>query len=238
MQLRECISIIWSPGKAALLDWKFAMQLRITRGFCNYSEAPPFHLLRVWDITVERVLEMSERVTYSRVSHCSKSCSRSLQSLSCQAHAPLHISALEISAAVLLLSGSWNLVDTPQLSRSPSHTSPLLTRTHPCSPYLSSPYLSSLRTPYLSSVAPHTLPLLSRKAEPRVATPRGETQCCAASRSAEPRVATLRRESQRRASSHNAVPGDAMPRRESPHRESRLAGPRAGETHSHFPAAF
>jgi hypothetical protein len=154
------------------------MQLRITRGFCNYSEAPPFHLLRVWDITVERVLEMSERVTYSRVSH-------SLQSLSCQAHAPSHISVLEISAAVLLLSGSRNLVDTPQLSRSPSHTSPLLTRAHP-----RSPYLSSLRTPYLSSVAPHTLPLLSRNAEPRVATLRRALQCRAGRRNAAPRVAS------------------------------------------------
>jgi hypothetical protein len=168
------------------------MQLRrcITQGFCNYSEAPPFHLLRVWDITVERVLEMSERVTYSRVSHCSKSCSRPLQSLSCQAHAPSHISALEISAAVLLLSGSRNLFDTPQLSRSPSQTSPLLTRAHPRSPYLSSPYLSSLCTPYLSLVAPHTLPLLSRNVVPQGTTPRVETQRSAASRNAEPRVAT------------------------------------------------
>jgi hypothetical protein len=171
------------------------MQLRITRGFCNYSEAPPFHLLRVWDITVERVLEMSERVTYSRVSHCSKSCSRSLQSLSCQAHAPSHISVLEISAAVLLLSGSRNLVDTPQLSRSPSHTSPLLTHAHPRSPYLSSPYLSTLRTPCLSSVA----------------TPSRESQCREGRRNAAPRVAALSLESQRRAGKRNAAPRVASP---------------------------
>jgi hypothetical protein len=196
MQLRECISIICSPGEGALLDWKFAMQLCrcITRGFCNYSEAPPFHLLRVWDITVERVLEMSERVTYSRVSHCSKSCSRSLQSLSCQALAPSHIPALEISVAVLLLSGSrW-------------HTSALeISLAHLASPHARTP---SLTLPLLTS---HTLPLLSRSAH--LASPQSQRR--AASRNAEPGDTTPSRETQRREGRCNAMPRVAAPSRES-----------------------
>jgi hypothetical protein len=147
------------------------------------------------------------------VSHCSKNCSRSLQSLSCQGHAPSHISALEISAAVLLLSGSRDLVEI-------THTSPLLTRAHPRA--LTLPVLT------LPLLAPHTLPLLSRSAhlaadlririragrrnaKPGDATPRRETQRRAASRNAEPGDATPCRESQRRARRRNAAPRVASP---------------------------
>jgi hypothetical protein len=107
------------------------MQLRrcITRGFCNYSTAPSFHLLRVWVITLVQILEMSERVTYSRMSHCSKNCSRSLQSLSspslttsenplikaaaaillsCQAHASSHIASHGLRCLIRLLSHNLN----------------------------------------------------------------------------------------------------------------------------------
>jgi hypothetical protein len=66
----------------------------------------------------------------------------------------------------LLPSGSRNLMDTPQLLRSPSHTSRLLTRAHPRSPYLSSPDLTSL------TIARDTLS--------RDAAPRGDPQRCAA----------------------------------------------------------
>jgi hypothetical protein len=109
MQLRECISIICSPGEGALLDSEFAMQLRrcITRGFGNHSGPPPFHLLRVWDITVDRVLEMSERVIYKGFPIAALGISKSHR----------HTSAFEFSLAHLA---------SPH-ARTPSLTLPLFT---------------------------------------------------------------------------------------------------------------
>jgi hypothetical protein len=104
---------------------KIAMQLRrcITRGFRNYSQAPSFNLLRVWVISVERVLGMSERLTYSMVSQYSTNCSRSLHSLS----SPSRTSSRNplIGAAAAISRGMHCQLPRTHLLPSYTHLTPL-----------------------------------------------------------------------------------------------------------------
>jgi hypothetical protein len=106
------------------------MQLRrcITRGVRNYSHVPIFNLLRVRVISVEWVLEMSERVTYSMVSQYSTNCSRSLHSLSSPSRATSRNPF--IGAAAAISRGMHCERPRTRLSPSCSHITPLALTTH------------------------------------------------------------------------------------------------------------
>jgi hypothetical protein len=106
------------------------MQLRrcITRGVRNYSHAPIFNLLRVRVISVERVLEMSERVTYSMVSQYSTNSSRSLHSLSSPSRTTSRNSF--IGAAAAISRGMHCERPRTRLSPSCTHITPLALTTH------------------------------------------------------------------------------------------------------------
>jgi hypothetical protein len=106
------------------------MQLRrcITRGVRNYSHVPIFNLLRVRVISVERVLEMSERVTYSMVSQYSTNCSRSLHSLSSPSRTTSRNPLIGATAAISR--GMHCERPRTRLSSSYSHITPLALTTH------------------------------------------------------------------------------------------------------------